>query len=283
MRYWITWMLLLTAFTAAGQKKPDHAFLDHLLKQEYHREVIHLSQKADLSTMNRSYRDSLHYMRGWSWYALKKLRLSAGELNRVTVESPFYHKSRFFAAYNHAHIKEYAQALQDLNAIQIKKSSHQTLRHFEKAGIALLMRDYQKFDQAFSRVDTTYYPVAEESAKLNRYATDLRSHRKKSTLLGGLMSSVIPGSGKIYAGKTGEGISSLLTVGGLGFVTWENYRKRGIKDVKTLLLGTAFTLFYIGNIYGTVFTIKIAEHEFHKELDHKILFNLHIPLRNAFD
>jgi hypothetical protein len=253
-----------------------------MLKREYHQEVIHLINRAEWTNLDPSGKDSIHYMKGWSHYALKQLEPSARELNQVTRNSPFYHKARFFAAYNQIHLERYPLALASLDDIQTEKAELQSLRHFQKAGIALLIRDFDRFEREFQQVDTSYYPLAKESAKISQYATTLESHRAKSPVLGGIMSSIIPGSGKIYAGQTGEGISSLLTVGGLGLVTWENYQKRGMKDWRTLIFGAAFSAFYVGNIYGTVFSIQIAEDEFQQEYDHKILFNLHIPLRNVF-
>ena len=239
--------------------------------------------KSDVDQFNLTLQDSLHYMKGWSYYAQKKLFQSAQELSKVSQRSPFYEKSRFFTAYNHAYLSNTNIAQSMLSELKLEDQKLNSLRHFEKAGIALLERDYQKFDKEFAHVDTTFYAISEESGKINQYATDLRTHQPKSAFLAGLMSSIIPGSGKIYAGKTGEGISSFLTVGGLGFVTWENFRKRGPKDFKTILFGSIFTIFHIGNVYGTVFSVKLSEQEFNNEYDHKILFNLHVPLRNVFN
>lgn len=283
MRYWMIVFYILTGISVFSQKKPDPAFLNHLMNREYFREVLYLTDQTDFDRLDAGFRDSLHYMRGWSLYSLKKLNQSASEFEKVGATSTFYHKSRFFAAYNFLYIGNNTRAANTLDRIQINNPNLNTLRNFEKAGIALMNRNFSGFDKAFNTVDTSYYPLAEESVKLNNYATELRNHQPKSPFLAGLMSSIIPGSGKIYAGKTGGGISSLLTVGGLGLVTWENYRKRGLKDFKTLLFGAVFTTYYIGNIYGTVFSVKIAEDEYQAEYDHKILFNLHIPLRNVFD
>jgi len=282
MRYCLALILLFTNFNALSQRPADLVFIDHMLKMEYHREVIHLINQAEWENREHPAIDSMHYMKGWSHYALKRLEPSANELNQVSRYSPFYSKARFFAAYNQTHLGRYPLALASLEDIQTDKPELQSLRHFQKAGIALLKRDFDRFGREFQQVDTSYYPLAQESVQISKYATTLENHRPKSPLWGGIMSSIIPGSGKIYAGQTGEGISSLLTVGGLGLVTWENYRKRGVKDWRTLLFGAAFSAFYVGNIYGTVFSIQIAEDEFQQEYDHKILFNLHVPLRNVF-
>ncbi len=273
-------LITIQGFT---QQKPDSEFLEYLLNKEFYKEVLFLSNQKNFRKLKLSLQDSLHYFKGWSLYSQKKLFQSAQELSRVSLSSPFYHKSHFFAAYSWMHIENYDKSLDVLDTVETEEKNLQTLKHFEKAGLALLNRNYKEFDHQMNRVDTNYYAVAEESAQLNQYATDLRHHNHKSPVLASIMSGIIPGSGKIYAGETGSGISSLLTVGGLGFVTWENYRKKGPTDIKTLFFGAVFSAFYIGNIYGSYFSVKITEDEFQKGYNNKILFNLHIPLRNVFN
>ncbi|MCF8231296.1 MAG: hypothetical protein K9J27_03825 [Bacteroidales bacterium] len=283
MRYVLTPFFVFLMIIGFGQKSPDAGFIEHLMNREYHKEVVHLLDEAEYKNASPRLQDSLNYMKGWSLYSLKELKRSAHALKLVSSPSPFYHKSRFFAAYNHAHLTNYKKALETLENIKTTDDNLQNLKHFEKSGIALLQRDYKAFDQQFDQVDTSYYPIAKASGNMERYAQKLKAHNKKSPWVAGMMSALVPGSGKIYAGKTGQGISSFLTVGGMGFVTWENYRKNGWKDFKTLFFATVFSAFYAGNIHGTVMTVKITENEFQKEYDNKILFHLHIPLRNVFN
>ncbi len=283
MRYWFTTLFVIGMIAGFGQKSPDDGFIEHLINRGYYKEVVHLLDETGYKNLSPALQDSLNYMKGWSLYSLKELNRSAKILNRVTPPSPFYHKSRFFAAYNHAHLANYEKALETLNNIKTTNENYHNLRHFEKSGIALLQRDYKTFRQQFEKTDTAYYPIAKSSRNMKRYARTLKTHNKKSPWVAGMMSALVPGSGKIYAGKTGQGISSFLTVGGMGFVTWENYRKNGWKDFKTLFFATVFSAFYAGNIHGTVMTVKITENEFQKEYDNKILFHLHIPLRNVFN
>jgi tetratricopeptide (TPR) repeat protein len=283
MKYFITAFLLMFGASVFSQDKINPNFLNHLMNKDYHKEVVFLVDKINFNNFNPSLKDSLHFMRGWSLYAQKQLSRSAKDLSKVGIKSPFYIKSHFFAAYNYFYIGENKKAQNLLKEIKTDKKNLNSLRYFEKAGGALLNRNFKKFRNEFSKVDTSYYPIADESGKLNQYATKLGNHKPKSPFLAGMMSAIIPGSGKIYAGKTGEGISSLITVTGLGLVTWENYNKKGPTNVKTLIFGSIFSAFYIGNIYGSVFSVKLAEDEFQKMYDNKILFNIHIPLRNVFN
>jgi tetratricopeptide (TPR) repeat protein len=71
---------------------------------------------------------------------------------------------------------------------------------------------------------------------------------QKSPLLAGVMSTLVPGSGHIYAGHYGDGITSLLLnglfmAGTVVAVRQENYAVAGI-------VGVIGLPFYFGNIYG---------------------------------
>ena len=71
---------------------------------------------------------------------------------------------------------------------------------------------------------------------------------QKSRILAGAMSALIPGSGHIYAGHYGDGITSfflngLFIAGTVVAIRQENYAVAGI-------VGVIGTPFYLGNIYG---------------------------------
>ncbi|MCD4666047.1 MAG: hypothetical protein K8R68_12320 [Bacteroidales bacterium] len=278
----IFFMLILTTGICNAQKN-DAVFIGHLSNKGFHKEVIHLTKSIDFSSSTLALKDSLLYLRGWSYYNLKILNKSYEDLIKVTASSPFYYKSHFFAAYNQTYIGNYTLAKENVRDIKGIEPIHISLEHFSLAAISLLERDFTTFKEQIQQVDTTFFAFHVESEKFRQYAVDLKAHKRKSPVLAGIMSAVIPGSGKIYAGKTAQGISSFIAVAGLGFVTFENHRKLGSKNIKTIIFGTAFTFFYLSNIYGAVFSIKVSEVEFQDEFQNKILFNLHIPFRTIFN
>jgi hypothetical protein len=258
--------------------KQRFEFAHHLIKSNDFDEAL-----IELNLLeNKTSSDSLYYLKGWSLYSLKQLDNSAYNLQKVKPESSFYHKSHFFAAYNYAHTQNYNEAKQVLNQIESNQKLVQ-LKNFESSGIALLERNLNTYET--SRIKTTdILPALQtEVVNLNKLYASIKNRKPKKMWLAGLMSAIVPGSGKIYAGKTGEGIASMLMVTSTGLVTWENHRKLGIKNFKTILFGSIFTIFYVGNIYGSVFSVKISNEEFNHEMDQKILFNIHIPLRNIFN
>ena len=277
-------LIVITFYTQAQHTTSQELkFIEHLINQEEYDDAIYYINKIFTNNYQPSVLDSLNYLKGWGEYSIKDLQPSATSFLQVSPASPFFFKSRFFAAYNYSHLGKYRNA--ELILSQLKTTGQNTnLKNFELAGNALLERNLNKFSNAFERIETsTDFSFYLEKEKLKTYYTEIKNHKNKSMVTGGLLSSFIPGSGKIYAGKTGEGIASFIIVAAAGATAYENYKKLGAKNIKTILFGSLFAVVYIGNIYGTVFTIKLANEEFNHEMDHKILFNMHIPLRNLFN
>jgi len=285
MRLLFTILLVAIAFHVQAQCtiSRELKFIEHLVNQKEYEDAIYYINKNFTTDYSSSVLDSLNYLKGWSQYSIKDLQSSASSLLLVSPDSPFFLKSHFFAAYNYSYLgkKENSEFILK----QLKTEGQYTnLKNFELAGNALLERDQDKFNNAFEKIGTSSdFSFYTEKEKFKTYYSDIKNHRDKSMVKGVLLSSVIPGSGKIYAGKKGEGIADFIIVAATGATAYENYRKLGFKNAKTILFGSLFAVVYIGNIYGTVFTVKLANEEFNNELDHEILFNMHIPLRNLFN
>lgn len=274
--------LILYSLTSFSQKTLDIRFVKHLSDSESYKECIFEINSEDISLYKTPLRDSLLYYKAWSEYSIKDLESSALTFLKLSDSSIFYEQSRLFAAYNLSHIGEYKKAKDIYTDLLSVKQKNSSLINFEAAGSSLLQKDYDLFEKHMSKVDTNKYYLKAQSSLLYSYAKEMKEHKKKSPFLAASLSAVLPGLGKIYAGKTGEGIASMITVGGLGLVTWEQYRKNGIKDYKTIIAGAVFSLFYIGNIYGSYFSVVLTENEFNNAHTNKILFNIHIPLRTFY-
>lgn len=85
--------------------------------------------------------------------------------------------------------------------------------------------------------------------------------KRKSILIAGLLSAVIPGSGKWYAGYFGTPFAALFINAVLGGVSLELAIKQGITSWPAILAYTAFSAFYAGNIIGTVYSVNIKKKE----------------------
>ncbi|HEX5554400.1 MAG TPA: hypothetical protein VFX43_14235 [Chitinophagaceae bacterium] len=254
-------------------------YLDN--KEEYQDAIIALNQ-ISLSFLNSDQIDTVNYLKGWSFYNTKMLDSSASYLLKVRNRSSFYLKSRFFSAYNYTFLHQYVNANNILQSIPDNISTRE-IKYFEKSGIALLKNDYKKFDSLQQKFSYRLYALSAQEKKFTGYRYQLCSMKRKSSIIAGLMSAVLPGSGKVYAGKPYQGIGSLLPIVALALLTNESYHKRGPRSAEFYFFGSMLTVFYVGNIWGSVFAVKINREENEKLIRQKILFDLQIPLRTIFN
>ncbi len=285
MRFLI--FIIITLFAGiniSAQKIPARIqFSEYLINQSLYEEAVYESNQILKLKLTKPQTDSALYFNGWAKYNLKQLLSSSKTLQQVSPESEFYSKSQLFGSYNLIHIGKYDQAVDMMNHFQKSNETEEHFSLFLQSGIQLINRNVEAYRTIANQLPQDYYGFAREVAFLNNLATSIENKRPKSPVLAGILSGIIPGSGQIYAGKTGQGIAAMLMASGLAVVALENYNKRGPEKFETIFFGSVFTVFYIGNIYGAAFSAKIANDENNELINRQILFNLHIPLRNIFD
>ena len=77
----------------------------------------------------------------------------------------------------------------------------------------------------------------------------------KSPALAGIFSAVSPGSGKMYVGEWGDGITALLATGLLAFLAYDNFRAN--HKTRAWIFTGLGAFFYVGNIYGSIASAQI--------------------------
>ncbi|MCD5383470.1 hypothetical protein LR066_01750 [candidate division WOR-3 bacterium] len=87
------------------------------------------------------------------------------------------------------------------------------------------------------------------------------SKSEKSPAIAGLLSSVVPGAGKIYSGRSIDGIQSFITVGAAALQAYLGFRKDGIRSIRGWISSSVGVVFYLGNIYGSVIAARIHNEE----------------------
>jgi hypothetical protein len=98
----------------------------------------------------------------------------------------------------------------------------------------------------------------------------------------GMLSAAVPGLGKMYAGKPAEAVSGFLYVGAMMAASYDFYNRWGAGNPFFIVSAGITSLFYIGNIWGSVIAVNRSNYEFNHEIDQRILLDMHIPLRNLF-
>lgn len=264
--------------------KEDINFALYLLGNNMKEEALSLIKNPNTRYFNSiPTKDSVNYLKGWVYYSAKELERASIFFDSVSKESAFYPKSIFFNALTNAHIGNYSKANNILETFHDTNSNFKEIYHYQSAGLALLERDFEKYKYHSQNFTHNDFRLAEQEENLKNIYNDIQSHKYKSPWVAGISSAIIPGLGKIYAGSYGEGISSFLLIGSLGAITAENWIKNGPLNWKTIVFGAIGAVFYIGNIYGSISSVKIYYEDFNNQQNITILYNIHIPLRTIFN
>jgi hypothetical protein len=99
---------------------------------------------------------------------------------------------------------------------------------------------------------------------LSSYKRYKKQFNKRSFVAGGL-SAVVPGLGKLYAGKPRSALMTFLLHCGYAAQTIESARKLGNKHPLTIINVSAFGVFYLANIYGSFMAVKDLKREYKKQ------------------
>jgi len=74
---------------------------------------------------------------------------------------------------------------------------------------------------------------------------------RKSPLLAGALSAVVPGLGRVYIGRWQDGLVSFLLVGLSAVLSAQGFYEEGSHSVRGWIVGSAGALLYVGNVYGS--------------------------------
>ncbi|WP_266364544.1 hypothetical protein [Tellurirhabdus rosea] len=287
------WLVLvfLLPLAAMAQDQPsaeadsireELRFARYLADKDAFEEALSVLSALEKAPLALPLRDSLRYSQGWNAYSLRRLLPASRYFLAVSPASPLYLKSQFFGHYSRAFEGQTDSAYAALRRLPVADTVLNELKALQLAGLSLLKRDFAAYDEHQQRFTHTSYALAAEEKRMGIYAQNLKTFKRKSPLLAGLYSAVVPGMGKVYAGKKKQGIAALLPVLSLAALTYEGLRKDGVRSARFIGFGSLFTIFYVGNIWGSVLSVKVKRNEFYREHDNKILFDMHIPLRNLF-
>ncbi len=285
-RHWLLltfWLLAVPACCQTATFSREWQFARYLADKDATDEATFVLQQFDKQTLTAPQRDSLAYLTGWLAYGAKSLDEASLHLLSVSPTSPFYLNSQYFGAYCLAfqHRQDSARAV--MQHLPAPDSTLRELRALQQAGVALLQRRYAWYDTLRQQFSYSSYVMSAEETRFDAYRQGLAAQKRRSPAVAGLLSAVVPGLGKVYAGKAKQGIAAFLPVLTLGLLTWEGYRKDGPTSLRFLGFGSLFTVFYIGNIWGSTLAVKVRRDEFNRGYDNKILFDMHIPLRNLLN
>jgi tetratricopeptide (TPR) repeat protein len=95
----------------------------------------------------------------------------------------------------------------------------------------------------------------------------------KNKLFAGMVSTIIPGSGKVYAGRSKDGLYSFILIGICGWQSYDGFSKKGVHSLKGWIYGSLGAFFYVGNIYGSIVAVKIYNEKIEEQFIKKVELN----------
>ena len=76
--------------------------------------------------------------------------------------------------------------------------------------------------------------------------------KHRSPFAAAAMSTLVPGTGKVYTGNWKDGLVSAIMISATTFQAYQGYSRKGFDSPKFWIFGTFTAGFYFGNIYGSV-------------------------------
>lgn len=136
----------------------------------------------------------------------------------------------------------------------------------------ILQDNYKSANEILKTVKPEEHKLATNYKDLTEQAI---AFKRKSPALAGIMSAIIPGSGRMYAKDWKDGIVSLFFVGTMAAQSIRGFNKSGVKSTRGWIYGGIGFGFYLGNIYGSVVSAKGYNKKSHLGIRTKIenLFN----------
>jgi tetratricopeptide (TPR) repeat protein len=265
--------------------KPENIlrFAEHLFQEgDYLRAASEFLRYLYYSDSIPTHRDSVYYKIGLCYRLGEDYQKSVNYFQKVIDDYPYsdyLDDSHFQIAYSHFLSGKYEESLSFAaeSLSQIKREAGR-LKLQQLTGLNYI---YQKQ----WRLAVDHLSSLENRAKLNALSASLLHFAKqgeqlprKSKFLAGLMSAIVPGTGKMYCHRTGDGLVSLLTIGLTGWQAYDGFHEKGIKSVKGWIFGTITTFFYLGNIYGSVVAVNV----YNQQLEDKLLREVGVTIHVSF-
>ena len=273
--------MLLLWFTGSQAQYLQSDFAKHLSDTRNYQEIIDLTSSIPFG-INGSTADSLNFYKAWAYFNLKKVSEGIESFRSVSDQSLLFKRSMFFSSWSSIYIDQYDLARKDLARINSPDLIEEELLNIQYTGLHLLNLRTDSALLTLNRLNSEKSIYSDQIKLLEEYSLEIQGFKPKSMALSGLFSAVIPGAGKVYAGEKGAGIGSFLLLAGMGGMATENIIKSGFTSWNSLLFTGLFSVFYLGNIYGSLISVKTYRERFYESNEQAIVATILIPLRDYY-
>lgn len=222
-------------------------FADYLFRgKDYLRAAIEYER---LTGINRS--DTIEFKIALSYSYMKDYYSAIQKFSGIVKPSVYFNEAKLEQMKVNFLIKDFAGLRS-----YFKNSFITEVDKYQTEGEKLFNFSYLFTDDELPSKDEFLLPFdVNEKEKISSFYNWKKEPPYKSGTVAGIMSAIIPGSGKVYVGETGDGIVAFLTTTVFAFIAYDNF-KAGHTTRAWIWTGVA-ALFYAGNVYGSVAAAQV--------------------------
>lgn len=245
----------LTSITAQNFHSPQNKklFADHLFCEgDFLRAVLEYQEYPDHIA-----NDTILFKTAYGYKNLERFDEAEIWFNSIPESSVFYDNSKLLFLEALVKQKKFEFVIQqETAATGIDELKIIYLSNLINSNIVI---DKHKFISAFKDEEV------KEVRKFYEYKID---PPYKSPVAAGILSALIPGSGKIYTGQLSEGLTAFVITSLFAFISYNNFAHD--HNVRGWLFAGAGAMFYAGNVYGSAvsaenYNIKI-DYEYNRNV-----------------
>ncbi|HRH10184.1 MAG TPA: hypothetical protein PLU73_01655 [Bacteroidia bacterium] len=182
------------------------------------------------------------------------------------------HKCTFLLLKNHARLL--SGRYDSLNEPNCGHGKHLEQWRIQLLAKSLFLRSTEEFDMVFQSAKCSDPILSVVEFALYVQKEDILRTPKKSRFLAGFFSSIIPGTGKLYAGKPREAVYAFLPVAFNLAQAGEGYYRKQLDSPHFYFFGSLTALFYTSNIYGSAMAAKRRNVEVDFRVNNNIEFEI---------
>jgi len=227
-------------------------------------------QKLD----NISESDTLNFKTGLGYLYIGDYSTSIQKLSKINPASVFYNEANlqalkaYFLTENYFAFRSF-----------YKESYLNKINDYQSNGKKLFNYSYLFTDDELPSSGDFLTPFnKDEKEKVTPFYNWKNEPPNKNPALAGIMSAVIPGSGKMYVGEWGDGIMAFITTGLFAFLAYDNFKAD--HNTRAWIFTGLGAFFYAGNVYGSVAAAQIYNARIAFEFEDGL--NLYLEQNNYF-
>ena len=196
---------------------------------------------------NQIVNDSIRFKIMFGYSCLGLFQQSNDVLKTFNIQSAFYPDT--YLIYLKNELVFYQKPIKDQNILALDSILEKSFRKLHTVSILYSDEPIVSKSDFVSTFDTNQQNTI---SKLYDYKFD---PPYKSPALAGIMSAVIPGSGKMYVGEWADGITGFLLTSLFAYLAYDNFKNE--HNSRAWIFTGIGAFFYAGNIYGSTAAAQI--------------------------